>query len=96
MTNKEYQKRLAQEKLKLTVPKESNNHASDENDNEEYWESVTIEDPYYESISEASLEEYYDSLKSYKIPDWKEDFDIEKACKPKNSEDYVPKEYDED
>ena len=96
VTNKEYQKRLVQEKSKLTVPKESNNQASDENDNEEYWESVTIEDPYYESIPEASLEEYYDSLKSYKIPDWEEDFDIEKTYEPKNAEDYVPKEYDED
>ena len=36
VTNKEYQKRLVQEKSKLTVPKESNNQASDENDNEEY------------------------------------------------------------
>ena len=82
--------------MKSTAIKESNNQVSSKSENEENTKIVAIEDPYYESIPEENLEEYYESLKSYKMPDWKEDFDIEKSYEPKNAEDYVPREYDED
>lgn len=48
------------------------------------------DDPYHVSVDDTTLQDYYDQMQIYKIPEWDEDFDIEHQYEPKNLEEYVP------